>query len=67
MSLKIIYNKEENREPLGLIKDGILIIGLPSQHYIDLEQKKLEIAKQSFNDIMIDKQVKAFNEFKNRI
>ena len=63
MSLNVIYSRGELQYPIQRIKNNVLIINLPSQHYIDQEAKKLDLAKKSFNDPMIDKMYKAFQNF----
>jgi len=63
MNLEIKYIKNELINPLSEVKNGILIINLPNKYYIEQEEKKLNIAKKSFNDIMINKQYNAFHKF----
>ena len=64
MSLDIKYTNEDVViKPLTKIVDNTLTINLPNQYYIDQEEKKLNIAKQSFNNSQIDKQYNAFRRF----
>ena len=70
MSLVIRYVYDDSnviQPPLTKVVNSVLIIHLSSQHYIDQEEKKLKIAKQSFKDPMIDNQVRAFVKFLNSI
>ena len=64
MDLNIVYEFGNEEHPLKEIKNNTLIIRLSSQYYIDQEEKKLEMARESFNDPMIDKQYSAFRRFK---
>ena len=63
MSLDIVYLYDDLGKPLTKIVNNVLRINLPSQYYIEQEEKKLEIAKKSFNDPLINKQVRAFRLF----
>ena len=63
MNLNIKYVKKELINPLSEVKNNLLIINLPNKYYIEQEEKKLNIAKKSFNDIMINKQYNAFHNF----
>ena len=64
MNIKYVYSERIN--PMTEVIVDVLTIPLSSQYYIDQEEKKLKIAKKSFNDPMIDKQVQAFYEFKRK-
>ena len=65
MDLNIIYKYGDREKPLTRIKNNTLTIYLPSQYYIEQEEKKLLIAIKSFNDPMIDKMYKSFITFKS--
>ena len=65
MDLKITYKYGDKEKPLTRIMNNTSTIYLPSQYYIEQEEKKLLIAKKSFNDPMINKMYKSFITFKS--